>query len=75
MQQPGPSQRRHRHVTLLPRLEEVLVDILGRRVELLLLRRAQQSLYLFTAGGDVVVNLSPPLGSPENKVNLPPSFL
>ena len=67
VERPGAPQGRQRHVTLLPRLEEVLVDILRRRVELLLLRRTQQSLYLITAGGDVVINLSPPLGSPANK--------
>ena len=65
VQQPGPAQRRHRHVTLLPRQEKVFVDILRSRVQFLLLRGAEQSLYLITAGGYVVINLPPPLGSSD----------
>ena len=67
MERPGSAQRGHRHVTLLPSLEEVLVDILRGRVQLLLLRSAQQPLYLVTAGSYVIINLPPPLGSSANK--------
>ena len=61
---PGLAQGPHHHVAVLARLEEVVVDVLRGRVQLLLLGRVQQPLDLLVTRADVVLHLPPPLRAP-----------
>ena len=65
MEAPGLAQGPHHHVAVLARLEEVVVDVLRGRVQLLLLRRVQQPLDLLVTRADVVLNLPSPLRAPR----------